>query len=204
MRYGMIIDLTECVRCRGCCISCKAANRIPTQFDISGKPARLWYEEHPIGTYPNVFMSFAVYHCMHCDNPACVEVCPTGAMQKRDDGIVTNDKDVCIGCKKCVDACPYGIPYYREDLKVVDKCDFCADRLVNGRLPACVEKCPGEAMVIGDLDDPSSVVSLLLAEGEAKPLSPELGTKPNVYYIGSEADLKAMEERKNESIEVGT
>jgi len=209
MRYGMIIDLTECVRCRTCVVDCKAANHIPSQFDISvepGKPVgRIWFEEHPVGTYPNVSMSFAPYLCMQCDDAPCIAACPEGAFYKRDDGIVAIDKDKCKGsaCSDlCISACPYGVVYYRDDLDIVDKCDLCAEaRLDKGRLPSCLEKCPGECFEIGDLDDPSSLISARLAEGNAKPLSPELGTKPKVYYIGSDADFQAMAERKNESIE---
>jgi tetrathionate reductase subunit B len=184
MRYGMTIDLENCVRCRGCYINCKAGNKIPTQFDIPGKPARLWYDEHPVGKYPKVTMVFIPYHCMQCDDAPCIPVCPTGANQRTKDGIVNVDKAKCIGCKACVDACPYGARYLREDKNIADSCDFCMDRVAKGKKPFCVEKCTGSAMAFGDLDNPASDVAKKIAEDKAKPLVAKLaGTKPKVYYI---------------------
>jgi tetrathionate reductase subunit B len=184
MRYGMVIDLNDCVRCRSCYVNCKAANQIPTQFDVPGKPARMWFDEHPKGKYPAVAMVFIPYHCMQCDAAPCVGVCPTGANHKNSSGVVTIDAKKCIGCKACVKACPYGASYFREDRKVADKCDFCSARVAKGLAPSCADKCTGGAILFGDLDDPRSEVSIKIASAGAKPLKAKMAaTKPKVYYV---------------------
>ena len=142
---------------------------------------------------------------MHCKNPPCVPVCPTGASQKRDgDGIVFVDGDVCVGCRACVMSCPYGARYFQDDERnyfgaaenayeaqryathgvgVVEKCDFCRHRLAVGKEPACSANCMCKARIFGDLDDPASEVSRLIREEGGFQLNPELGTDPSVYYL---------------------
>lgn len=198
-RYGMVIDLSRCTGCHACAMACKAQN---------GTPPGVWWshvETREVGTYPNARMVFLPLLCMHCNNAPCVEVCPTGATYKRQDGIVAVDYDKCMGCKYCIAACPYGArvfvdeirPYYTEfgltpyeqmmyqkhRRGVVEKCNFCMDRVEQGEQPACVATCPAYARVFGDLDDPRSEVSRLIAERQAVQLLPELGTDPSVYYL---------------------
>jgi molybdopterin-containing oxidoreductase family iron-sulfur binding subunit len=146
---------------------------------------------------------------MHCDNPLCVEACPTGATIKQiEDGIVTIDPTKCMGCKACMAACPYGARYFYDGVKeyfpgqgltsfehlglqkhgviaVVQKCDFCLStrRLEEGREPACVEVCMTHARYFGDLSDPNSEVSLLIRQRRGFQLNPELGTNPSVFYL---------------------
>lgn len=137
--------------------------------------------------------------CNHCANPPCVRVCPTKATFRREDGIVMMDFHRCIGCRFCMAGCPYGsrsfnfwdprpyIPaakpgYPTRTKGVVEKCDFCAERLADGRLPVCVEESDG-AMVFGDLEDPASPVRRLLAESYAIRRKPQLGTDPSVFYV---------------------
>jgi molybdopterin-containing oxidoreductase family iron-sulfur binding subunit len=198
-RYGMVIDLNLCVGCNACTIACKAEH---------GTPAGVFFAkvlEKEVGKYPAARRVFLPVLCNHCSQPACMEVCPSGATDKREDGIVFIDYDLCIGCRSCMEACPYGArtfhdnqtTYYTgqvtpfEKIKpkapkgVVMKCDFCADRVDQGLDPACVVTCPTECRVFGDLDDPQSKLSRLIAEKKARPLLAEKGLEPNVFYIGS-------------------
>ena len=199
MRYGMVIDLFRCIGCNSCTIACRAEH---------GTPSGIQYhkvKKYVVGKYPTAKMKFLPMPCMHCQNPPCLKVCPVGATYQRNDGLVLIDSEKCIGCKYCVLACPYDsrtflaaignyyagnnpTPY--EIIKqdnfekgVVVKCDFCVDRLTDGHLPACVETCPSQARYFGDLDDPKSQVSRLIADNGGTPLRGELDTKPAVYYI---------------------
>ncbi len=199
MRYGMAIDLKRCVGCNACTIACRAKN---------GTSAGIRHhrvEKHEVGKYPAARMEFRPIPCMHCQEPACLAVCPTGATYKRSDGLVLIDQNKCIGCRYCVLACPYevrqsvgkvehyfgrsGVTPYEAmkhadlDKGTVVKCDFCVDRLEAGLLPACVVTCPAQARTFGDLDDPGSEVSALIVRNRGTVLKKELGTKPSVYYI---------------------
>ena len=128
--------------------------------------------------------------CLHCETPDCVTVCPTGASYKRaEDGIVLVDEDKCIGCKLCSWACPYGAREYSEQRGVMQKCTLCVDRIYNesfepaDRQPACVMACPTRARHFGDLGDPGSDVSRLVAERDGQALMPELGYGPVNRYL---------------------
>jgi molybdopterin-containing oxidoreductase family iron-sulfur binding subunit/tetrathionate reductase subunit B len=137
----------------------------------------------PTGDFPNLNLEWTPVPCQHCDMPTCIAVCPVAATSKRDDGIVIVDNEKCIGCGKCVDACPYGARQMDEAAKIVDKCQLCAHRLDGGiGTTMCQICCPNRAIVVGDLDDPSSAVSKIVAEFETKLLNPENGTNPNVHY----------------------
>ncbi|MHB1980991.1 MAG: 4Fe-4S dicluster domain-containing protein [Sulfobacillus sp.] len=118
---------------------------------------------------------------------ACVEICPTGALFTRKDGIVDFDDAKCIGCKACLAACPYDAIYIDPIEDTAAKCNFCAHRVDTGMLPACVVVCPEEAIVVGDLDDPQSLISTLIATNHTDTRKPEQGTKPKVFYIGADA-----------------
>ncbi|MFC1909513.1 4Fe-4S dicluster domain-containing protein [Chloroflexota bacterium] len=199
MRYGMVIDLLRCVGCNSCTVACRAEH---------GTPAGIQYhrvEKYEVGKYPTARMKFRPIPCMHCQDPPCLKVCPTGATYQNEDGLVLIDEDKCMGCRYCVLACPYEnrqflktfdnyyspgslTPYEmlkRKDFDkgTVVKCDFCVDRLAQGSLPACVETCPAQARYFGDLDDPESEVSSLIASNGGTTLREELGTMPSVYYI---------------------
>jgi Fe-S-cluster-containing dehydrogenase component len=128
--------------------------------------------------------------CLHCDAPLCVTVCPTGASYKRaEDGIVLVDEDKCIGCKLCSWACPYGAREYSPVEGVMKKCTLCVDRIYNENLdeaerqPACVQACPSRARHFGDLGDPESDVSKLVAARNGVDLMPELGYRPTNTYL---------------------
>ena len=174
----------------------------------------IWSEEYKhafpdqthAGTASDVEDLPVLVMCNHCTNPPCVRVCPTAATWKRkSDGIVMMDMHRCIGCRYCIAACPYGArsfnwkdprttyfkseeppnPRYPTRTKgVVEKCNLCAERLAEGKMPACVEAVKSsKALVFGDLEDPNSEVRKLLHSHYTIRRKPELGTKPNVYYI---------------------
>ncbi len=210
-RYAMVADLNRCVGCQTCTASCKHANN--THPDVQ------WRKVLDIesGVYPDVRRTFVPVGCMHCDEPPCMHVCPSTATRKRDDGIVTIDYDICIGCAYCAVACPYQARYkvqqprfaygkgkqmahekLRDDparLGVAQKCTFCTDKVDAGRAagltpgidpdatPACVNSCIADALHFGDVEDPSSNVSKLLAENENFRMHEEVETGPRFYYL---------------------
>jgi tetrathionate reductase subunit B len=178
-RWAMVIDLAKCAGCQACVIACKTENNTP-----SGS-FRRWVPDIEVGNYPNVRRLFVPLLCNQCESPPCVPVCPVDATWKRADGVVVVDWERCIGCRYCMVACPYGARDFDwKGTQMVDKCTFCAHRLENGLLPACVEQCPAEAMVFGDLNDANSEVSKIVRTRQVQVLKPELGTNPKVFYIG--------------------
>jgi len=139
-------------------------------------------KDTPAGHYPNLRMAFLPRLCMHCTHPPCIEVCPTEAIWKREDGLVLLDEGKCDGCQACVEACPYGAILYSPKTGLVEKCDLCCHRIDLGLEPFCVVCCEGQAIHFGDLDDPTSQVSKLIATNGAFTLMPEAGTTPSIYY----------------------
>ncbi|NJN93801.1 MAG: 4Fe-4S dicluster domain-containing protein [Anaerolineales bacterium] len=176
-RWVFVMEPDRCINCEACMISCSLENDVPLGMH------RNWIKQHESGTFPNLSISFMPENCHHCDNAPCVLVCPTGASYQRDDGLVLVDYDKCINCQYCMAACPYEARYVDKTRGVVDKCTFCVHRLDAGLPPACVETCVGGSRHFGDLNDPASDVSKLLAQYEATPFHPETGTGPNIYYI---------------------
>jgi molybdopterin-containing oxidoreductase family iron-sulfur binding subunit len=142
---------------------------------------------------------------MQCEEPACVEACPTGASYQREDGLVLIDANKCIGCKACIMACPYDVrnlwegkeSYFKDSLTTfkekayanhlpgtVQKCDFCASRLDEGLQLSCVETCLTVALIFGDLDDSNANLSQALREPRVHlRLKEEPGTRPSIYYL---------------------
>lgn len=152
-RYAIITDLNRCVGCLACSVACKVQNDVPIG-NYWNKVVRMGpVPKEEGGQFPNVEMYFLPLQCQHCGNPECVNVCPTGATYKREDGIVVIDQDTCIGCQACMGACPYNVRYLNTDLGVVQKCDLCASRVDEGLLPSCVAQCGGRARYFGDLDE---------------------------------------------------
>ena len=192
-RYAMLIDLRRCKGCDTCTVSCKA------EFNVRLGAFRSWVNKVEKGSYPNVKRYFLPKMCNHCANSSCSLVCPTGATYEREDGVVVIDKDKCIGCRYCINACPYGARYFNwSDDKsgsksrthgTVDKCDMCAHRIDKGLVPSCVNGCPENARIFGDINDPDSEISFLLAKNAVNTLFPEKGTEPHVFYIGLEESV---------------
>jgi Fe-S-cluster-containing dehydrogenase component len=198
-KLGLVIDLDSCVGCQACVTSCKEWNtggHMAPLTDVNpygGGADGVWFNR--VHTYEQVVDggSRTVHFprsCLHCDEPACVTVCPTGASYKRSsDGIVLVDEDKCIGCKLCSWACPYGAREYDTEVRVMKKCTLCVDRIYNqnldeaDRVPACVAACPTSARHFGDLGDPQSAVSRLVAERDGVDLMPEMGYRPTNKYL---------------------
>jgi len=199
MHRGMIVDLKLCIGCNTCAIACKAKN--------GTGPGVFWRKvlEQEVGVFPLARRIFWSIGCMHCEDPLCVQVCPTGATYQREDGLVLIDGNKCTGCKACMLACPYDARslwkgrerYFEKGLTpyeakvyathvsgAVQKCDFCVDRLDKGLQPYCVETCPTGALIFGDLDDPKSDIEQALGEPRVHyRLKEELGTRPSGYYL---------------------
>ncbi|MGD0189265.1 MAG: 4Fe-4S dicluster domain-containing protein [Rhizomicrobium sp.] len=198
-KLGLVIDLDTCVGCHACAVHCK-------EWNAGGVAAPLTdldpYGSDPNGVWFNRVHSFEAGEgeggrtvhfprsCHHCEEPACVTVCPTGASYKRtEDGIVLVNEDLCIGCKLCSWACPYGAREYDYDAGVMKKCTLCIDRIYNedfvveDRVPACVATCPAGARHFGDLGDPDSNVSQLVESRGGYAPMPELDYKPVNRYL---------------------
>ena len=197
-RLGLVIDLDICVGCHACAVNCKEWNTGGSSPLTDLDP----YGADPSGVWFNRVHSFEVGEgttgrtvhfprsCLHCAEPACVTVCPTGASYKRaEDGIVLIDENLCIGCKLCSWACPYCAREFDEDVGVMKKCTLCIDRIYNesfepvDRVPACVSTCPATARHFGDLGDPDSAVSQMVAERGGYDLMPEMGYAPTNKYL---------------------
>ena len=215
-KLGLVIDLDTCVGCHACATSCKEWNAggiagpLTDERPYGKEPQGVWFNRvhsyeleaerpHP-SPLPHAGEGAAppqpaqTLHfprsCLHCETPACVTVCPTGASYKRaEDGIVLVDEDKCIGCKLCSWACPYGAREYSEVEGVMKKCTLCVDRIYNEHLdeadrqPACVQACPTKARHFGDLGDPDSAVSELVAARNGVALMPELGYAPTTRSL---------------------
>ena len=220
-KLGLVIDLDTCVGCQACATGCKqwnsggVAGPVTDEHAYAKDPSGVWFnrvhsyelEAQDASAGPDAQPAMTLHFprsCLHCETPACVTVCPTGASYKRaSDGIVLVDEDKCIGCKLCSWACPYGAREYSEVEGVMKKCTLCVDRIYNENLPeserepACVQVCPTRARHFGDLGDPESKVSKLVAERGGVALLPELGYAPVNRYLpprprragGDEADV---------------
>jgi len=147
-------------------------------------------QSYEVGEYPDTEVVHFPKSCLHCEEPPCVPVCPTGASYKRkEDGIVLVDYDKCVGCRYCSWACPYGAREIDENQKVMKKCTLCVDRIYDmslteeRRKPACVLACPTSARIFGDVHDEGSEVSRLIREEGGYQLMPEWGTNPSNHYL---------------------
>jgi Fe-S-cluster-containing dehydrogenase component len=179
MNYGFAIDTTSCIGCHACSTACKSENEVPLGV------YRTWVKYTEVGRYPDVTRQFQVNRCNHCANPPCVTICPVTAMRQQDNGIVDFDGDACIGCKACMQACPYDSIHIDPATGTAAKCHFCAHRVENGMEPACVVVCPTHSIIAGDLDDPASEISRVVAKKATTVRKPEQGTQPKLFYVGA-------------------
>ena len=218
-QYAILTDLNRCVGCLGCSVACKVVNGV----DIGS----FWNKVLRIGPFPDsegaqfpdVYTYFLPVTCQHCENPACVKVCPPGASQKLPDGTVQIDKEKCIGCQFCAMACPYGVRYLNETERVVEKCTLCEQKIAQGELPQCVAQCGARARYFGDLEQGldsfvgagkvsiaedagyDEVLSKFCTYGEiAKPYTdsdvhhlPNVGNDPSFLYILRNHEWKGEE-----------
>lgn len=175
---GMVLDLRKCVGCSACHVACKSENKVPLGV------YRTWVKIVDKGTFPNLSRQFEQRLCMHCRKPPCERNCPTGATYIDENSAVLIRYDRCIGCGMCVSSCPYRARYMNPETNTADKCTFCMHKVVRGELPACVDACRYGVRIFGDLDDPESEISKIIATEPVQQLSPERGTGPKVYYIG--------------------
>jgi Fe-S-cluster-containing dehydrogenase component len=210
-KWGMLIDLAACTKkegCRDCVEACHRVHNVPLITDPKQEIKWIWnapYNEvFPEQQRPYLKDEVArrpiLVLCNHCENPPCVSVCPTKATFKRPDGIVMMDYHRCIGCRYCMAACPYGArsfnwrdprpairdidPGYPTRTKgVVEKCNFCEERLHKGLKPACVEACKEKGLFFGNLADPGSEIRKVMDGRMTLRRKPTLGTEPKVYYL---------------------
>ena len=216
--WGFGVDATRCIGCLRCVEACKTENgvardahhfrtwveryvyldgeqkpRVDSQQDpgniaASGSEAQYRFDNR----YQDAKIEKAFFVpklCNQCENPPCVQVCPVGATFRTPDGVVLIDHDYCIGCQYCVQACPYGVRLFNHAHSVTDKCTWCYHRITRGLRPACVEACPVNARIFGDRNDPESPISKFIRENRVRVLKPEMGTSPNVFYVGLDKEV---------------
>lgn len=211
-RWAMVVDLGKCRQrdgCSECITACHRAHNVPEIGDTRHEVKWIWKDSFE-SAFPEQIHEFqsdaykrgpALLLCNHCETPPCVSVCPTRATWKREsDGLVMMDWHRCIGCRYCMAACPYGsrsfnwrdprpfigetTPSFPTRMKgVVEKCNFCEERLARGETPACVESCPAGALIFGDMQDAASRVRRVLRSNYTIRRRAGLGTSPQVYYI---------------------
>ncbi|MBA2849404.1 4Fe-4S dicluster domain-containing protein [Thermosulfuriphilus ammonigenes] len=214
IRWAFVVDTTKCVGCGFCVKACKKENEVPYDAPIT----RTWVERYVITkdgkahidtpkggrdgfTSPKIREEvippeeitkafFVPKLCNQCENPACVQVCPVGASYQTPEGVVLIDRKWCIGCGYCIMACPYGVRFFHPVYKVADKCTFCYHRISKGMKTACVQACPFGARMIGNLKDPNDPVTKIVLTQRVAVLKDEYGTKPQVYYIGFDFNVR--------------
>lgn len=214
VRWVFLVDTKKCVGCGLCVKACKKENEIPYDAPVT----RTWVERYittkagqthidsPNGGRDgftdgkirgevikpeDISKAFFVPKlCNQCDNPPCVQVCPVGATYQTLDGVVLVDRTWCIGCGYCIMACPYGVRFFHPVYKVAEKCNFCYHRINKGMKTACVQSCPFGARRIGNLKDYDDPVTKIIMTERVAVLKDEYGTKPQVFYIGRDKNVR--------------
>jgi len=196
VRWGMLIDVGRCDSgCDDCVSACAKENGL-RDFGRPETDAQ-WIRKIEVKNPQTGNSTSLPVMCQHCENPPCVDVCPTGASFKRADGIVLVDRHTCIGCRYCMMACPYKARSFvhevLEDQKphaprgkgTVESCTLCVHRIDADQQPACVEACSdtgGGAMLFGDLNDPDSEISQRVAKYASQQIRADLGLNPGIRY----------------------
>jgi len=219
LRWAFLVDTQACVGCGFCVKACKTESEIPNEINITRTWVERYvvtrdgktFVDSPRGggdgfttdhidlnehgrqeiTAEKIEKAFFVPKlCNHCDNPACVQVCPVGATYQTPDGVVLVDRKHCIGCAYCIMACPYGVRSFHPVYKTAEKCTFCYHRITRGMKTACVDACPFGARKIGNLRDPDDPVTKTIMSGRVGILKEQYGTKPQVYYLALSREVK--------------
>jgi len=194
VQWAKVIDHTRCIGCHACTTACKSENVVPIGV------TRTYVKHVDVGVFPQVRRAHQVTRCNQCAHAPCVTACPTTAMFKRPDGIVDFDKSICIGCKACMAACPYDAIFINPEDHSAEKCNFCAHRIDVGLEPACVVVCPTQAILIGDMNDPSSYVGQIINREAVNVRRPEKETLPKLFYKGAhQATLDPLAARRPEA-----
>ncbi|BAK44193.1 4Fe-4S dicluster domain-containing protein [Eggerthella sp. YY7918] len=181
-RKGFYYNQTACIGCRTCQIACKDKN------DLEIGTLFRQVVSYETGMYPEAHVYHYAATCNHCEMPACVAVCPDGAMYiDEDDGTVQHDDEKCIGCQYCVKACPYGVPQYIESLQKTHKCDACIQLRGAGEQPACVAACPMRALEFGSIEDlraahPDAVNQIVILP-DASQTNPSVAVEPKAAAL---------------------
>ncbi len=219
LRWVFLVDTYKCVGCGFCVKACKNENEIPYDANVtrtwveryvitregkvfadSPKGARDGFTTSRIdlgkGNFEDIQDAdikkafFVPKLCNQCENPPCVQVCPVGATYQAPDGVVLVDRTWCIGCGYCIMACPYGVRFFHPVHHTAEKCNFCYHRISKGMNTACVDACPFGARQIGNIKDPNDPVSKIISTQRVSVLKSEYGTKPQVYYIGKDEEVR--------------
>lgn len=190
-KWIKVIDQTRCIGCHACTTACKSENEVPLGVN------RTYVKGVDVGVFPQARRAFQVTRCNQCEDAPCVTACPTTAMFRRPDGIVDFDKSACIGCKACMAACPYDAIFINPEDHSAEKCNFCSHRIDAGLEPACVVVCPVEAILVGDLSDPTSKVAQIVQREPIAVRRPEKETRPKLFYKGAtQATLDPLAARR--------
>lgn len=219
VRWVFLVDTLKCVGCGLCVSACKLENEIPYDANVTRtwveryvltkkgklyadtpKGARDGYASTKIelghGEFQDVKAGeiekafFVPKLCNQCENPPCVQVCPVGATYQAPDGVVLVDRTWCIGCGYCIMGCPYGVRFFHPVYHTAEKCNFCYHRITKGMKPACVQACPFGARQLGNIKDPNDPVTKIIRTQRVGVLKSEYGTKPQVYYIGLDEEVR--------------
>ncbi len=189
-RYSILIDVNKCNGCFNCFLSCRDeyyGNDYPSYSAAQPLNDQFWMQVQEVerGVYPKPKISYIPKPCMHCESAPCIAASKNGAVYRRDDGIVMIDPEKAIGQEAIVNACPYRVIFWNAEKQLPQKCTMCAHRLDEGeKEPRCVESCPVQALVFGDLDDPTSEIAKLSATLTTESLRPEFETDSLVQYVG--------------------
>ncbi len=161
-RLGFVLASDSCIGCHACTVACKSEHDVPLGVN------RTWVKYIETGEFPDTTRTFTVMRCNQCDDAPCISICPTRALYRAPNGVVDFDDSRCIGCKACMNACPYDAIYINPETNTAHKCNFCNHRVEVGLEPACVTVCPTHAIITGDLDDPTSEISRIVASDRSR------------------------------------